>query len=652
MLFKENIKFGIARLVFENPPESPPPAPAAAPSPNPPEDSATPPDRQKQVQDQIEAREQGRIEAEGETLRAAMNLDLANFDETVRNRFLQNLDGLNQDLKNQLDTWQKKFNIQLATQSSPEGLFTAEAIISLAEKWAAVFKKQEGGLINIPDVIDDLIKRGGLPALSQEAKDSLAHLFEEYFENAKRIVERANQEQRLITMLTNEERPFFDQGIIRVEDNGALSIDETNLQHIPETKRNELRTKLTALKTKFEAKPSQNETPFEAGSKLALWTATLMKFFESFMKWINQLIAGFTKAMPKDKEGTQAQGATGTAQAPGETTAGSPTETPEQKTTKFLQEQIPGFTNDELAYLEKASAQQIAQGKLAKPADFVQERFEQAIALLKKNKAHELTDSSVTVAAFLQKKFEENQMPLSLKEGTREVASNQGEYPDLETIRGRLKSHDTTISIHPGGTLVASPDRNKAVLTFDICSPYKEKTLQKVLESLALIEQKKEFPVILFVTGIALKSPEIRAALERLKTLPHVSIQAHGLEHKPCTSQHTAPIYKQTPTGSLEAAYREIVEGAKAIQALTGKKPRYFRSATRYSDPVVEEMVRALGMEMVSQTRGTDDGGSRDTTGGQIRKGSIYLGHAKNLEGVRGIYDRLEKERIPTVALA
>lgn len=225
-------------------------------------------------------------------------------------------------------------------------------------------------------------------------------------------------------------------------------------------------------------------------------------------------------------------------------------------------------------------------------------------------------------------------------------------YPSFESVQSKLrKHHDTQITRRPGGALTESPDKSKVVLTFDICSPYSGTHLQNLLDSLEFIAQKSEFPVVVFVAGTALRERKIRAALERLKSLPHISIQNHGLRHQPCTSKYIDPIYGQIPTGSLQAAYREIVRGARAIQMLTGKKPKYFRSATLYSDALVEEMVRELGMKMVSKSTYTDDKGGQSETGGPIRRGAIHLGHAINFDGVKNIYERLEAEGIQTVWL-
>jgi peptidoglycan/xylan/chitin deacetylase (PgdA/CDA1 family) len=221
-----------------------------------------------------------------------------------------------------------------------------------------------------------------------------------------------------------------------------------------------------------------------------------------------------------------------------------------------------------------------------------------------------------------------------------------------EACQASKGTTDTKLSTHPGQTLTESPDKNKLALTFDICSNYSGDRLNNTMMSLGIIKRNTNYPVTLFVTGSALENDRIYAELSDLNGYPHVSIQPHGLEHRPVTTEHSEPIFKQKPTGDPELAYKEVVDGAKRVEALTGKRPKYFRSATLRTDARAEHMVRILGMRMVAESKGSSDGGGKNREGGVLKKGAVYLGHVSNYDGVRNVYRRLGEQGIETMTLS
>jgi hypothetical protein len=237
----------------------------------------------------------------------------------------------------------------------------------------------------------------------------------------------------------------------------------------------------------------------------------------------------------------------------------------------------------------------------------------------------------------------------------KEIREKTPTYPPFEEIEKDLDPNlSSKIAWDVEGSLTESPDPEKMVLSFDICYPYTRNATYKrlgkrALQSLEFIKTKPEHPVIIFVTGDALKNEAIRKALEELNKYPHVSIQSHGMKHLPVTSKHSKKIFGKPPTASLEKAYEEIVEGAKAIQELTGKKPKYFRAPTLYTDPKVVELVNKLGMEMVSAKTG--DIPTKPEREGVAKKGEIYLGHAIYPKAVKAIYKKLDKKKIETTHL-
>ncbi|MEI7511789.1 MAG: lytic murein transglycosylase [Candidatus Peregrinibacteria bacterium] len=254
---------------------------------------------------------------------------------------------------------------------------------------------------------------------------------------------------------------------------------------------------------------------------------------------------------------------------------------------------------------------------------------------------------------------------------TNEEAPKGKIFEDVKNVTG-----STEVSTAPKGTLIESPEPDKLALTFDVCSHYhgnegageESPKTKAVVASLQLIATKTTYPVTLFVTGKSLKSPSIKAEIEKLAKLPHVSIQSHGDHHDSVTAEDEKPnpsyVSKTTGnayverTGNLEKAYDEMATGAQKISTITGKPVTYFRSAGLDTDEKSVNMAKEMGLTMTGETTGANDGGGTKTTelskGKELKPGNIYIGHAVNFEGVAGVkavYEQLEKDNISTVAL-
>ena len=76
-------------------------------------------------------------------------------------------------------------------------------------------------------------------------------------------------------------------------------------------------------------------------------------------------------------------------------------------------------------------------------------------------------------------------------------------------------------------------------------------------------------------------------------------IENHGLNHKPCSIDGES-IYGIHGTSSVEEAFDEIEANARKIEALTGHRPRFYRSATAFIDEVCVSMAARLGISVVS----------------------------------------------------
>jgi peptidoglycan/xylan/chitin deacetylase (PgdA/CDA1 family) len=131
-------------------------------------------------------------------------------------------------------------------------------------------------------------------------------------------------------------------------------------------------------------------------------------------------------------------------------------------------------------------------------------------------------------------------------------------------------------------------------LTFDACggprgSNYDEKLVQ-YLES-------EKTPATLFVSGKWIDAhPEI---IRRLAGNPLFQIENHGLNHKPCSAIGRSA-YGIKGTNSVREIYDEIELNALKILKLTGRKSKYYRPGTVYSDEICVEIANALGYEVVN----------------------------------------------------
>jgi peptidoglycan/xylan/chitin deacetylase (PgdA/CDA1 family) len=137
-------------------------------------------------------------------------------------------------------------------------------------------------------------------------------------------------------------------------------------------------------------------------------------------------------------------------------------------------------------------------------------------------------------------------------------------------------------------------DQKVIALTFDACGgPKRGGYHVKLIECL----RSEKIPATLFISG-----KWMDANRERLKDLakePLFELQNHGLNHKP-SSVNGRSAYGIEGTKSVAEVFDEIEENAIKIQALTGRRPRYYRPGTAFSDEIGVKIANALGYEVVS----------------------------------------------------
>ncbi|KIL99753.1 polysaccharide deacetylase [Paramagnetospirillum magnetotacticum MS-1] len=164
------------------------------------------------------------------------------------------------------------------------------------------------------------------------------------------------------------------------------------------------------------------------------------------------------------------------------------------------------------------------------------------------------------------------------------------------------------------------PTTDKVVaLTFDACEAkgapaYLDQTILKVLEA-------EKVPYTIFATGLFARRNA--AELRHLSTSPLVRVENHSLDHP----QHMERL-------DAQAVRRQVEEADEAIEAATGRKPRFFRFPAGNYDAATLSTVEATGHKIVHWTfasgdpaRGTTPEHLTDWVLSKTRPGSILIFH-------------------------
>ncbi|KAB0665088.1 polysaccharide deacetylase family protein [Oryzomonas japonica] len=135
--------------------------------------------------------------------------------------------------------------------------------------------------------------------------------------------------------------------------------------------------------------------------------------------------------------------------------------------------------------------------------------------------------------------------------------------------------------------------RDKVVaLTLDACGSGKGKGVDaRLMDFLA----QERIPATLFINARWIDAnPEL---FKRLAANPLFEIANHGMWHKPASVTGRS-VYGIKGTKDARELVEEIERNARKIEAITGKRPKLYRSGTAYYDEVAVEVAGALGHEV------------------------------------------------------
>lgn len=109
--------------------------------------------------------------------------------------------------------------------------------------------------------------------------------------------------------------------------------------------------------------------------------------------------------------------------------------------------------------------------------------------------------------------------------------------------------------------------------------------------------RKEQIPATLFVTGKWIDANF--TTFVQLSKDPLFEIENHGFNHRPCSVDGESE-YGIHGTKDVPDAFDEIEANAEKIEAITGRRPTFFRSATAYTDEACAKLAKQLGITIIS----------------------------------------------------
>lgn len=109
--------------------------------------------------------------------------------------------------------------------------------------------------------------------------------------------------------------------------------------------------------------------------------------------------------------------------------------------------------------------------------------------------------------------------------------------------------------------------------------------------------REEKVPATLFVTGKWIDA-NYKTFLELSKD-PLFEIENHGFNHHPCSVDGESE-YGIHGTKDIPDAFDEIEANAQKITKITGRRPKFYRSATAYTDEACAKIAGKLGITVIS----------------------------------------------------
>ena len=135
-------------------------------------------------------------------------------------------------------------------------------------------------------------------------------------------------------------------------------------------------------------------------------------------------------------------------------------------------------------------------------------------------------------------------------------------------------------------------DDKVIALTLDACGSAKGKGVDLRLMEFLIA---RRIPATLFINGRWIDAnPEL---FRQLAANPLFEIANHGIRHKPASISGRS-IYGIAGTQSVAEVVEEIELNARKIEAISGTRPKLYRSGTAYYDEIAVQISQGLGHEV------------------------------------------------------
>jgi peptidoglycan/xylan/chitin deacetylase (PgdA/CDA1 family) len=178
-------------------------------------------------------------------------------------------------------------------------------------------------------------------------------------------------------------------------------------------------------------------------------------------------------------------------------------------------------------------------------------------------------------------------------------------------------------------------DGKVVALTLDACGSARGKGVDARLMDFL---EKERIPATLFINARWIDANP--ALFQRLAANPLFEIANHGLRHKPASVSGRS-IYGIEGTKDAGELVEEIELNARKIEAITGQRPKLYRSGTAYYDELAIEVAAELRHEVAGFSVLGDAGATY--TAAQVRSallratpGDVILCHMNHPESATG----------------
>ena len=155
--------------------------------------------------------------------------------------------------------------------------------------------------------------------------------------------------------------------------------------------------------------------------------------------------------------------------------------------------------------------------------------------------------------------------------------------------------------LEPGLHVRSTGAGRSVAVTLDACPGHFDPRVAAALVA-------RGIPAVIFVTATWMQwNPQ---GLAYFLARPDIfDLQNHGARHLPAVLGST-PVYGLAPAGTLEAIRAEVLDGAAAVQKVTGKRPVWYRGAAGLYSPEAIPVIEALGFRVAGYSLNSDQGAS------------------------------------------